>query len=79
MRTCEPKPIATVLPPPAALSEQHPLVVDGYGLPGVLGLFDAVRRGFTPGTITSGDRRAPATASELALVVRAALLPSRAG
>lgn len=66
--------ISSVLPEPAALGPDHPLVVDGYGVQGVLGLLDAAARGLTPGTITVGDRTAPATATELALAVRTAVV-----
>lgn len=67
--------IDAVLPPAAVLSEDSPLVVDGYGLKGVLGILDAATRGFTPGTLVLGDRTVPATATEMALVVRQAVLP----
>ena len=67
--------IDAVLPPAAVLSEESPLVVDGYGLKGVLGILDAATRGFTPGSLVLGDRTVPATATEMALVVRQAVLP----
>lgn len=66
--------MSAVLPVPAALDSEHPLVVNGYGMAGVLGLLDAAARGLTPGTITVGDRTAAATATELALVVRTAVI-----
>lgn len=66
--------IDAVLPPAAVLSEESPLVVDGYGLKGVLGILDAATRGFTPGSLVLGDRTVPATAAEMALVVRQAVL-----
>ncbi len=66
--------MSAVLPAPAALDADHPLVVNGYGLPGVLGLLDAAARGLTPGTITVGTRTAAATATELALAVRTAVV-----
>ncbi len=66
--------LATVLPEPQSLSEQHAVVVDGHGLQGVLGIVQAAALGLTPGTITSAGRTVPATPSELALVVRAAVL-----
>jgi hypothetical protein len=66
--------ISAVLPTPAALDAEHPLVVNGYGLAGVKGLLDAAARGLTPGTITVGERTAAATATELALVVRTAVV-----
>ena len=66
--------MSAVLPAPAALDAEHPLVVNGHGLAGVLGLLDAAGRGLTPGTITVGDRTAAATATELALTVRTAVM-----
>ncbi len=63
-----------VLPEPADLGPAHPVVVNGHGPAGVLGLIDAAARGLTVGTITVGERTAPATATELALAVRAALV-----
>jgi hypothetical protein len=66
--------MTAVLPAPAALDAAHPLVVNGYGIAGVIGLLDAAARGLTPGTITVGDRTAAATAAELALVVRTAVV-----
>jgi hypothetical protein len=50
------------------------VVVSGTGLEGVLGVLAGARRGLTPGTITYAGRTAPATATELALVVRAEVL-----
>ncbi len=67
------KAFATVLPPPGAPDETHPVVVNGYGVEGVVGLLKAAAKGMTPGTITVDGRTAPATPTELALVVRAAL------
>ena len=66
--------IDAVLPPAAVLSEDSPVVVDGYGLKGVLGILDAATRGFTPGTLTLEGRTVPASATEMALVVRQAVL-----
>lgn len=66
--------MTTVLPAPATPDDAHPLVVNGYGTAGVLGLLDAAARGLTPGTITIGDRTAAATATELALAVRTAVV-----
>jgi hypothetical protein len=66
--------MSAVLPAPAALDAAHPLVVNGYGTEGVLWLLDAAARGLTPGTITVGDRTAAATATELALAVRTAVV-----
>lgn len=66
--------IDAVLPPAAVLSEESPVVVDGYGLKGVLGILDAATRGLTPGSLVLGDRTVPATATEMALVVRQAVL-----
>ena len=66
--------IAIVLPAPAALSETDPVVVDGHGVDGALGILRAARLGLTPGTITTGPRTVPASAAELALVVRSAVI-----
>ena len=66
--------IAVVLPSPAALSETDPVVVDGHGVDGALGILRAAQLGMTPGTITAGGRTAPASAAELALVLRAAVV-----
>jgi hypothetical protein len=63
--------IAATVPEPGAPDEKNPVVVSGHGLPGVLAILDAGSRGLRPGTITTGGRTAPATATELALVVRA--------
>jgi hypothetical protein len=65
------KAFASVLPladPSAAVC------VSGTGLEGVRGILDAARKGMTPGTITYAGRTAPATATELALAVRAEVL-----
>lgn len=48
--------------------------VSGSGLEGVRGILAAARKGMTPGTITYAGRTAPATATELALAVRAEVL-----
>jgi hypothetical protein len=40
----------------------------------VRGILAAARKGMTPGTITYAGRTAPATATELALAVRAEVL-----
>jgi hypothetical protein len=66
--------LATALPAPATADFSHPVVVDGYGVAGVLGLLEAGAKGIAPGTITDHGRTAPATPLELALVVRAALV-----
>ncbi|MDP9436202.1 MAG: hypothetical protein M3P93_13845, partial [Actinomycetota bacterium] len=62
--------ITAVVPPPAEPDEAHPVVVSGHGLTGALAVLEAASRGTTPGTITHAGRTAPATATELALVVR---------
>jgi hypothetical protein len=62
--------IAATVPEPGVPDEHNPVVVSGYGLPGVLAILDAGSRGLRPGTVTTGGRTAPATATELALVVR---------
>ena len=66
--------IATVLPAPAVLSEADPVVVDGHGVAGALGILRAAKLGLTPGTITTGTRTVPASAAELALVLRSAVI-----
>jgi hypothetical protein len=68
------KALGTALPAPASADFSHPVVVDGYGVPGVLGLLEAGAKGIAPGTITDHGRTAPATPLELALVIRAALV-----
>jgi hypothetical protein len=67
------KALAAVLPPAAPASATQPAVVCGYGVAGVVAILGAAARGMTPGTITDQGRTAPATPTELALVVRAAL------
>ena len=66
--------IAVVLPAPATLSETDPVVVNGVGVDGALGILRAAHLGLTPGTITAGGRTAPASAAELALVLRSAVV-----
>lgn len=68
------KALGTVLPPAATLDAAHPVTVSGHGLAGALGILAAAARGLTPGTITYGERTAPATATELALAVRAEVI-----
>jgi hypothetical protein len=65
--------IAACVPPPAVADAEHPVVVTGHGLPGALAILEAGCRGATPGTLSTADRTAPATALELALVVHASL------
>ena len=65
------KAFATVLPDP---DPSAPVCVSGSGLEGVRGILAAARKGMTPGTITYAGRTAPATATELALAVRAEVL-----
>ena len=62
--------IEAAVPAPAEPDEQHPVVVSGYGLQGAVAVLDAGSRGLVPGTITHAGRTAPATATELALVLR---------
>lgn len=66
--------IATVLPPAAPLDAEHPVTVSGHGLAGVVGILRAAGKGLPPGTIAYDGRTAPATATELALAVRAEVL-----
>ena len=63
--------IATVLPPARSVGRDHPVTVSGHGLAGVVGILEAARKGFPPGTISYDGRTAPATPTELALAVRA--------
>jgi hypothetical protein len=65
------KAFASVLPP---ADPTAPVCVSGTGLEGVRGILAAARKGMTPGTITYAGRTAPATATELALAVRAEVL-----
>lgn len=65
--------IATVLPAPQAPGPACPLVVSGHGLAGALAMLKAAADGLVPGTLTTGDRTAPATPLELALVLRSAV------
>ena len=62
--------IETTVPPPAEPDEAHPVVVSGHGVRGAVAVLDAGSRGLSPGTITHAGRTAPATATELALVLR---------
>ena len=62
--------ITACVPAPATLGPEHPVVVDGHGLEGVIGVLQACVKGATPGTLALGGRTAPATAVELALVLR---------
>ncbi|MCW2776690.1 MAG: hypothetical protein JWN17_415, partial [Frankiales bacterium] len=62
--------IEAVVPAPAEPDEAHPVVVSGHGLAGALAVLDAGTRGASPGTISHAGRTAPATATELALVLR---------
>lgn len=65
--------ISACVGPPATSGPEHPVVVNGYGLPGVLGILEAGCRGATPGRISCADRSTNATALELALVLHASL------
>ena len=65
--------LAELLPAPAEPDEEHPVVVSGYGLAGLLAIVEAGCRGVTPGTWTWGSRTCLATPTELALGVRALL------
>ncbi|MGB8650441.1 MAG: hypothetical protein WCD35_07240, partial [Mycobacteriales bacterium] len=66
--------IEAVLPAPVRLGAAHPVAVDGYGVAGALALIHAAACGLPPGTLTVGERTAPATATELALVLRSAVV-----
>ncbi len=65
--------ISAVVPPPGGLGPNAPVVVNGYGLEGALGVLREGCRGAVPGVLQSAGRTAPATAVELALVLRASL------
>lgn len=65
--------ISAVVPPPGELGPDVPVVVSGYGLDGALGVLREGCRGAVPGVLVSADRTAPATAVEIALVLRAAM------
>jgi hypothetical protein len=67
--------IAATVPGPAAADAEHPAVVDGHGVAGALAQLGAGVRGVPPGTLTTAGRTVPATAVELALAVRTAVLP----
>lgn len=58
--------IAAEVPPPAAPSEQHPVVVSGHERAGVVAILHAGVAGWAPGTIVLEGRMVPATAEQLA-------------
>ena len=62
--------ISATVPAPAEPDEQTPAVLSGHGLAGVAALLEAGCQGTPPGTIAHAGRTAPATATELALVLR---------
>ena len=66
--------VAATVPPPAQADADHPVVLDGHGTAGALALLEAGVRGTPPGRLTTGDRTVAATALELALAIRAAVL-----
>lgn len=66
--------VSATVPEPASADDEHPAVMDGHGTAGALALLDAGVRGTTPGTLTQGGRTVAATALELALAVRVAVL-----
>ena len=64
--------IAAVVPPPAKADAQHPVVLSGHGLLGVVALLrGAVEEGLTPGTISFDGRRRPANPAALVEVLAA--------
>jgi hypothetical protein len=65
--------IARHVPAPAALGDQTPAQVSGYGPDGAIIIIRAGASGLTPGALHIDGRRVPATAGELALAVRACL------
>lgn len=66
--------VSATVPEPASADAEHPAVMDGHGTAGALALLDAGVRGTTPGSLTHGGRTVAATALELALAIRAAVL-----
>ena len=66
--------IAAVVPPPATLGREATAVVNGAGAAGAATIMRAALTGIAPGTITVGDRPLPATAAELARVVRSCVV-----
>lgn len=62
--------IEAAVPAPHEPDDEHPVVVSGHGLAGAVAVLDAGCRGAVPGTIGHAGRTAPATATELALVLR---------
>lgn len=67
--------IEATVPPHATADADHPAVLDGHGTPGALALLDAGVRGIPPGALTVAGRTVAAGAVELAIAVRAAVLP----
>ena len=63
--------VSVVVPPPAEVSAAHPVVISGYGLPGVLAMLEAGAAGIPPGMLTVDGVTAPATAGRMIEVVRA--------
>ena len=63
--------ITACVPAPGVVGPDCPVVVDGYGLEGAVGMLQAGVKGVAPGTLVLEGRAAPATAVELALVLRA--------
>jgi hypothetical protein len=58
--------IGAAVPPPAAPSEQHPVVVSGHERAGVIAILHAGVAGWAPGTVVLDGRMVPATAEQLA-------------
>jgi hypothetical protein len=71
--------VSRVVPAPATLGPEAPVLLAAYGVEGVVEMLrTAVRTGTPPGVITlDGNRVAPATPTEIALVLRSALVGER--
>jgi hypothetical protein len=65
--------IAAVMPEPVELGGAH-VSANGAGLRGVLALLELGVQGIAPQTLVLEGRAVPATATELALVIRSALM-----
>lgn len=66
--------VSATVAPPATADAEHPVVLDGHGTAGALALLEAGTRGTPPGRLSLEGRTVAASALELALAVRAAVL-----
>lgn len=66
--------VSATVAPPATADAEHPVVLDGHGMAGALALLEAGTRGTPPGRLSVEGRTVAASALELALAVRAAVL-----